>query len=85
MTAELATEALHLLLLLSLPALGAAWFLGLLTGALQVVTQWSDAAIGTVPRVLAVGAALSLGAAWMGTQLLDFTRSLWTRLPELVP
>jgi type III secretion HrpO family protein len=78
--AHFAIEALALTLLLSAPALGAAFAVGLVSGLLQTATQLQDATLSFVPRLLAVAGALVLGGAWMGAQLLEFTRQLWTNL-----
>ena len=82
---EVAVEALHLTLLLSLPALAAAAIVGVLSGLVGALTQLSEPALSAVPRVLAVGAALSVAGVWMGSELSTYTRELWERLPGLVP
>ncbi|MEM9194452.1 MAG: flagellar biosynthetic protein FliQ [Myxococcota bacterium] len=77
----LATEALSLALLLSAPVLGASLGAGLIMGMLQTATQVQDHSLTFVPKVAAVGAALLLGGAWMGSELLSFTETLWATLP----
>jgi flagellar biosynthesis protein FliQ len=75
-------QALQLALWLSLPALGAAVIAGAISGALQAATQVQDAALGFVPRLLAVALALFLSAAFMGERLTAFTSALWRGLPQ---
>lgn len=82
---ELAREALLLAILLSLPVLVAALVVGAAMGWVASRAQLSDPAVTQGPRVVAVGVALALGGAWMGTTLLRFTRALWDALPGLVP
>ena len=69
---HLSREALVLALLLSAPPLLAALLTGLVTGLLQAVTQVQDAALGAVPRIAAVLAALVLAGPWMGGRLARF-------------
>lgn len=69
---HLSREALGLALLLSAPPLGAALLVGLVTGLLQAVTQVQEQALGAVPRIAAVFAALLLAGPWMGGLLARF-------------
>ena len=82
--AQLAADALQLMLWLSAPALLASVLAGLFTGLLQVATQIQDPALSFVPRLLAVAGALFLAAAWMGEKLLTFTGALWLEIPRLL-
>jgi flagellar biosynthetic protein FliQ len=79
----LARDALWLSLRLSLPVLGAAFVVGLLSALVQALTQLHDAVLGQVPRLLAVAAVLALFGAGLGSELLDYTRALWSHIPEL--
>jgi len=78
--ARLSAETLYLVLWLSAPALGASLAVGLLVGLLQAVTQVQDQTLAFVPRLAAVGLTLAVAGAWMGAELLRFTRSLWTAI-----
>jgi flagellar biosynthesis protein FliQ len=69
---HLSREALTLALLLSAPPLLAALLTGLVTGLLQAVTQVQDQALGAVPRIAAVLAALVVAGPWMGGRLARF-------------
>lgn len=71
---HLSREALLLALLVSAPPLLAALLTGLVTGLLQAVTQVQDQALGAVPRIAAVLAALALLGPWMGSRLAGFAR-----------
>jgi type III secretory pathway component EscS len=70
-------QALELAFWLSLPALLASAVAGALSGMLQGATQVQDPALGFVPRLLAVAAALVLSAGWMGERLMAFTAQLF--------
>jgi flagellar biosynthetic protein FliQ len=65
-------EALLVALAVSAPALGAALVAGLLTGALQAVTQIQDHALGAVPRLVAVLTVVGLAAPWTAARVVRF-------------
>jgi type III secretion HrpO family protein len=69
---HLGREALLLALLLSAPPLGAALLVGLVTGLLQAATQLQEHALGAVPRIVAVIAALVVTGPWIGARLARF-------------
>jgi len=69
---HLGREALLVALLVSAPPLLAALLVGLVTGLLQAATQLQEHAIGAVPRIAAVIAALVVVGPWMGARLARF-------------
>ena len=77
-------EALQVVLLVSAPALGASVVVGGVMAIAQAATQVQDPALAFVPRLIAVGAALAVGGAWMGARLVEFTTTLWHALPRLL-
>lgn len=81
--ALLTRDALWLALKLSLPVLGAAFVVALLSALVQTLTQLHDGVLGHVPRLLAVAAVLALFGAGLGDELLAYTRALWAHIPEL--
>lgn len=78
--AHWAIEALSLTLLLSAPALAAAFAVAFVVGLLQAATQVQDPTLSFVPRFLAVVAVLLGTGAWMGERMVEFTSALWTHL-----
>jgi type III secretory pathway component EscS len=67
-----AREALLVALAVSAPPLAAALVVGLVTGALQAVTQIQDHALGAVPRLVAVLTAVGLAAPWTAARVVRF-------------
>jgi type III secretory pathway component EscS len=65
-------EALLVALAVSAPPLAAALLVGLVTGALQAVTQIQDHALGAVPRLAAVLAVVGLAAPWTAARVVRF-------------
>ena len=82
---HLAREALVLSLLVSAPPLLAALLTGLLTGLLQAVTQVQDQALGAVPRIAAVLAALVVAGPWIGGRLARFAEAVFSLAAGLPP
>jgi len=62
-------EAVLVALAVSAPPLAAAILVGIVTGALQAVTQIQDHALGAVPRLLAVLAIVGLSAPWTAARV----------------
>jgi flagellar biosynthesis protein FliQ len=80
MTASLVAlvrEGVLLALLLVAPLLVAALVAGVITGLIAAFTQIQDPAVGLVPRVAAVGAAIVLFAPSIARQLDAFASRLW--------
>ncbi len=67
---HLAREAIWVVLLVSAPPVGTALAVGLLTGVLQAVTQIQEPAIGVVPRLASVLAALAIASPFIGARVL---------------
>lgn len=70
--AQLAGEGLALALALSLPIVGIAALVSLVTALLQAATQVQDATIAHLPRFIAVVVALAVLGRWMGQELVAF-------------
>ena len=82
--AELAQQALLLVLTLSLPALLAAAALGVVVGLLAAATQINDSALSFTPRLLGVTLVIVTLGGWGASTLLRFTVDLWRAIPVLV-
>lgn len=79
----LVREGLLLALLLAAPLLVAALIAGVLTGLVGAVTQVQDPAIGLVPRVAAVGAAILMFAPSIAHQLEAFAGRIWPLVTQI--
>lgn len=69
---ELATQALKLALLLSLPAVLAAAVVGLAVSVFQAATQLQEQSLAAVAKLIGVNLVLLLLGAWMLTQVGGF-------------
>jgi len=72
-----AQQALWVALAVSLPVLGAAAIVSLVTAALQAATQIQDPTLSHLPRLLAVLAALAIGGPWMAHQVATFAAQMF--------
>lgn len=81
----LGREAVLLVLLVSAPPLVAALAVGLVTGVLQAATQVQDPAVGVVPRLAAVLAALGVAGPWVGARLTRFAARCLDLLARVAP
>jgi flagellar biosynthetic protein FliQ len=80
---DLARHTLYVTMLLSLPLLGIALGVGLLVGIFQAATSINEMTLSFIPKLIAVGVALALFGGWQITTLVEFTRSIFQRIPAL--
>lgn len=78
--ALLLRDGMLVMLKLGSPPLLAALVVGLAIALLQAVTQINEATLAFVPKVLAIGAALTLLGPFMQATLNDYARMLFDRM-----
>lgn len=71
---DLARQGMTVALMVSLPILAVALFVGLLVSVFQAVTQVQEMTLTYVPKILCVGLVTALMGNWMLTTLVSFTR-----------
>lgn len=81
---ELATEAITLTILLSLPMLGLGLVVGLMVSVFQAVTQIQEMTLTFVPKILAVFIGLLFAAPWMLEKITSFTIHLIQNIPVYI-
>lgn len=81
---DLTREALVNAMILSAPVLCVALLTGLLVGILQSLTQVQDQTVSTVPRLLAVLAALAISLPWMVDRMVDYSHALFQQIPATI-
>jgi flagellar biosynthesis protein FliQ len=79
----LTRDALLLMVLASLPPIGAAAAVGLVMGLFQAATQIQESTLSVVPRLCAAVLALVLTAPWTAGQLTRFSTQLLLTLAEV--
>ncbi|ANJ99228.1 MULTISPECIES: flagellar biosynthesis protein FliQ [Serratia] len=80
----LGTEAMKVALALAAPLLLAALISGLVVSLLQAATQINEMTLSFIPKILAVVATIVIAGPWMLNLLLDYMRTLFSNLPNLI-
>jgi flagellar biosynthetic protein FliQ len=80
---DLARHTLYITMLVSLPLLGIALGVGLLVGIFQAATSINEMTLSFIPKLVAVGIALAIFGGWQINIIVEFTRSVFQRIPAL--
>ena len=80
---DLGRQALWMTVLISAPLLIVALFVGLVIGVLQAATSINEATLSFIPKLAAMAIALAVLGGWQLTTLVDYTRSVFQRIPGL--
>jgi len=81
---NIGTNALHMVLLLSLPMLLVALVVGVAISLFQAVTQIQEMTLTFVPKIIAVFGSMVLVAPWLTKTMVEFTRQLIESIPGLL-
>lgn len=79
-----AQQALWVLALGSAPILIPALVVGVILGMVQAATSINEATLSFVPKLIVVAASLALFGSSIMILLVDFTRGIFARIPDLV-
>ena len=80
---ELGTQALWITMLVSAPLLLVALGVGLVVGVVQAATSVNEATLSFIPKLAALALTLVLVGGWQIGVLVDYTRRLFERIPQL--
>ena len=80
---DIGRQALWMTVLISAPLLGVALFVGLVIGVLQAATSINEATLSFIPKLAAMAIVLAVLGGWQLTTLVDYTRSIFQRIPGL--
>ena len=75
---DIASEALFLVIKVSLPVLLVSLCVGLIISIFQTVTSIQEQTLTFVPKIVAVFLSLILLGNWMVTSIVDFMVELWS-------
>ena len=81
---SIGSQAIHVSLLLGAPLLLVALVVGLVISIFQAATQINEATLSFIPKLLAVFAVLVIAGPWMLGQMVDYIRTLFSSIPQLV-
>ncbi|MCX8956322.1 flagellar biosynthesis protein FliQ [Erwinia psidii] len=77
-------DAMQVALALAAPLLLAALVSGLLISLLQAATQINEQTLSFIPKILAVVATIVVAGPWMLNLILDYMRTLFSNLPNMI-
>jgi type III secretion protein S len=77
------TQALYLVLWLSLPPIVVASVVGTLFSLFQALTQIQEQTLSFAIKLIAVMATLALSGRWIGGELYNYTQSIFEIIPQM--
>ncbi len=80
---DLARQALWMTMIISGPLLAVGLLVGLVVGIFQAATSINEQTLSFIPKILANGLTMSLAGGWMINTMVDYTKSIFTRIPSL--
>ena len=83
MVIDLGRQALWTTMLVCAPLLVVALAVGLIIGIVQAATSVNESTLSFIPKLAAMGIALLAFGSWQLVTLIDFTRSIFQRIPTL--
>jgi type III secretion protein S len=78
------TEAMTLVLLLSMPPIVVASLVGILIGLLQTLTQVQEQTISFAVKLIAVAITIAAMARLLGSEMLNYTLQLFNNFPKMI-
>lgn len=79
----LGREALLLMVLASLPPIGASLLVGFLSSLFQATTQIQESTLSVVPKLCAAVLSLVIAGPWIASQMGRFTAQVFLLLPDI--
>jgi flagellar biosynthetic protein FliQ len=80
---DLGRQALWMTVLISAPLLGVSLVVGLVIGILQAATSINESTLSFIPKLAALALTLAVVGGWQLATLIDYTRSIFQRIPSL--
>ena len=81
---SMGNQAIMVSLALGAPLLLVALVVGLVISIFQAATQINEATLSFIPKLLAVFAVLVIAGPWMLGHMVDYIRTLFSSIPQLV-
>ena len=80
---DMGREALWMTVLISAPLLAISLVVGLVIGILQAATSINEATLSFIPKLAALALTLAVFGGWQLSTLIEYTRSIFQRIPNL--
>jgi flagellar biosynthesis protein FliQ len=83
MVIDLGKQTIWVTILIAAPLLGVALGVGLFIGIIQAATSINEMTLSFIPKLMVMAMALALFGSWQLVTLVDFSRSIFERIPNL--
>ena len=80
---DISRQALWMVVLISAPLLVVSLVVGLVIGIIQAATSINEATLSFIPKLAALAITLAVVGGWQLATSVDYTRSLYQRIPSL--
>lgn len=77
------TEAMILVMMLSLPPIAAASLVGVIVSVLQALTQVQEQTLPFAVKLIAVAIIMTIMAGFLGSQMMAFTLKMFNNFPSM--
>ncbi len=77
-------QALQILVMVSAPLLLTALVVGLIVSIFQAATQINEMTLSFIPKLRAMFLVFLLVGPWMLQTMIDFTRQLFSSIPQII-
>jgi flagellar biosynthetic protein FliQ len=84
MAIQISRDALSMVMLISAPMLGLGLLVGLLVSVFQATTQIQEQTLAFIPKIIAIFVAILVFGPWMLSLMVDYTREIFTNLPNMI-
>jgi len=81
---NIASDSLTVATMLAAPLLLSALATGVSIGVLQAATQINEMTLSFIPKLLVLVVALMIAGPWMLQVITNYTRTLFTSIPQLI-
>jgi len=81
---NIAMQAMIVAAKLSAPILLTALLIGFAISLMQALTQIQEVTLSFVPKIIGVGIAILLSGNWMLAEIMNFTKDMFERIPQLL-
>ncbi len=81
---DIGRQAVEMTLLLAAPLLLAALVIGLIISIFQAATQINEQTLSFIPKLVGVFLTLLLAGPWMLQIMVDYVRSLFDSIPQII-
>jgi flagellar biosynthetic protein FliQ len=84
MAIQIGRDALSMVMLIASPMLGLGLLVGILVSIFQATTQIQEQTLAFIPKIIAIFVAILVFGPWMLSLMVDYTREIFTNLPNMV-